>query len=207
MHRALSLVSVLVLGWVWTMQAVPVLTGPQYNTAEDFDLGRFLGKWYEVAVVSTCPYYMQDQRRNPAIAALELQPGPSEREAKMTTTVLWDRICKQTFRQYGLTNTPGRFFYYFARFEADVDCFVVDTNYDEYAFIIQLSTERPSGLQSTTVKLHSRSMNVSASVLEDFKAVVIQQGMNKDTVIMKQNKGECVPGEQVNTLQLQGESS
>lgn len=40
-------------------------------------------------------------------------------------------------------------------FEADVDCFVVDTNYDAYAFIILLSTERPSGNQTTIVKLYS----------------------------------------------------
>ncbi|KAF7669551.1 hypothetical protein LDENG_00155490 [Lucifuga dentata] len=201
MHKTFSLVSVLVLVWVWTLQGVPVLPEPQYSTQEDFDLGRVLGRWYEVAVGSTCPHYMQRQMRNPVIVAVELQHAASEGNVKVTANVLRNGTCKQTSTDYGLTDTPGRFFYHVARFGADVESFVVDTNYDDYAVIIMLSTEK-SGNKTTTVKLYSRTLAVRASVLADFKAVVKHQGMNNDTIIIKQNKGVCDPGEQEPTAQL-----
>ncbi len=42
-----------------------------------------------------------------------------------------------------------------AGFGADVDSFVVRTNYDEYAVMLQLSTEKPSGSKTTILKLYS----------------------------------------------------
>uniref|UniRef100_UPI003AABBB42 protein AMBP-like n=1 Tax=Centroberyx gerrardi TaxID=166262 RepID=UPI003AABBB42 len=197
METEVIVVPLLVLGWVWTLQGVPVLPEPLYPTQENFDLGRFLGKWYEVAVVSTCPHYMQRQRGDPAIVALELQDTISEGKVKMTATALRHGSCKQTSTDYGLTNTPGRFFYHVARFGADVDSYVVHTSYDEYATVIMLSTGKSPGDNSTIVKLYSRTMDVRAAALDDFKTLVRQQGMSNDTIIIKQNKGECVPGEQL----------
>ncbi|XP_038589582.1 protein AMBP-like isoform X2 [Micropterus salmoides] len=205
MQRALSLVSLLVLGSAWTLQAAHVLTEPLILTQENFDLGRFMGKWYEVAVVSTCPHYMQRKRGNPIIAALELQHVPCEDNFTMMGTSFRNGSCKQMSTVHGLTTTPGRFYHHVARFGADVDSFVVHSNYDEYAMMLLLSTEKPSGNKTTTVKLYSRNMNVRAAVLDDFKTLVRQHGLSDDTIIMNQNKepphltfspGECVPGEQ-----------
>lgn len=47
---------------------------------------QFMGKWYEVAVVSTCPHYMQRKRGNPVIVALELKHVASEENFTMTAT-------------------------------------------------------------------------------------------------------------------------
>ncbi|XP_045923609.1 protein AMBP-like [Micropterus dolomieu] len=196
MQRALSLVSLLVLGSAWTLQAAHVLTEPLILTQENFDLGRFMGKWYEVAVVSTCPHYMQRKRGNPIIVALELQHVPCEDNFTMMGTSFRNGSCKQMSTVHGLTTTPGRFYHHVARFGADVDSFVVHSNYDEYAMMLLLSTEKPSGNKTTTVKLYSRNMNVKAAVLDDFKTLVRQHGLSDDTIIMNQNKGECVPGEQ-----------
>ena len=38
---------------------------------------------------------------------------------------------------------------------ADVDSYVVDTNYDEYVMLYQQSTEKPSGNTTLGVKLYS----------------------------------------------------
>lgn len=40
-------------------------------------------------------------------------------------------------------------------FSADVYSYVSRTNYDEYAMMLLLSTEKPSGKKATTVKLYS----------------------------------------------------
>lgn len=195
MQRAGSLVFLLVLGSSWTLQMIPLT--PEPLTQKDFDLGRFMGKWHEVAVVSTCPHYMRRKRGNPIIVTVELHHVASAGNFTAVTTGFRNGTCKQTSTDYGLTNTPGRFFYHVARFGADVDSFVADTNYDEYATMFQLSTEKPSGNITTIVKLYSRTTNVTTAVLDDFKSLVRQHGLSDNTIIMNQNKGECVPGEQL----------
>ena len=97
---------------------------------------------------------------------------------------------------YESTTTPGRFFYHIAKWQADVDAYVVHTNYNEYAIVI-MSKQKTSGDKSTAVKLYSRTMAVRATVLDDFKTLVRQQGMSDDTIIIMQDKGDCVPGKQV----------
>ncbi|XP_069559562.1 protein AMBP-like [Brachyistius frenatus] len=195
MQKSVLLVPLLVLGWTWTSQGVPVLPDPLYPTQENFDLTRFLGTWHDVAVASTCPH-MQRHRGDAAIGKLVLQRGTTEGKLKMTKTVLRRGTCMDISGDYELTTTPGRFFYHIAQWRADVDASVVHTNYNEYAIVI-MSKKKSSGDESTSVKLYSRTMAVRDTVLDDFKTLVRQQGMSDDTVIIKQNKGDCVPGQQV----------
>ncbi|XP_056289290.1 protein AMBP-like [Pseudoliparis swirei] len=197
MQRGVSMVSLLVLGSAWVVHTVPLPLEPFNLTQDNFDLAQFMGHWYEVAVVSTCPYYMQRKRGNPFSVALELQHVASNGSFTMTTTSFRNGSCKQMSTDYALTSTPGRFFHHFARFEADVDSFVVHSNYVEYAMILLLSVEKPSGNKTTSLKLYSRTLSLTASVLEDFKRLVRQHGGSVDAIIMNQNKGWCIPGERV----------
>uniref|UniRef100_G3PZJ3 Protein AMBP n=1 Tax=Gasterosteus aculeatus TaxID=69293 RepID=G3PZJ3_GASAC len=178
------------------VQTVPVLLEPFIPTKENFDLDQFMGRWNEVAVVSTCPHYMQRKRRNPIIVALELQHGASDGNFTMTATGFRHGTCYEIHVDYELTTTPGRFVYHLSKWEADVDAYVVHTNYDEYAILI-MSKQKISGDNSTSVKLYSRTLAVRDTVLDDFKTLVSEQGMSEDTVVIKQDKGDCVPGELV----------
>ncbi|XP_064833499.1 protein AMBP-like isoform X2 [Oncorhynchus masou masou] len=45
-----------------------------------------------------------------------------------------------------------------------------------------------------TYHIASRTMELSPTILEDFRRLVREQGMADNTIIIKQNKGECVPG-------------
>ncbi|KAM6902119.1 protein AMBP-like [Xenentodon cancila] len=184
------LVVLMVLGLAWTLQSVIL-------TQENFDLEQFMGRWYEVAVVSTCPHYMHRKKENPVIVALELKHFAFEDNFTVTTATFRNGSCKETSRVYSLTNTPGRFFHHVPRFEADVDSFVVHTNYDQHATIVQLSTEKPSGNKTTSVKLYSRTMNTSHAVLDSFKTVVRKHGLSDDIVIINQQKNECAAAEPV----------
>lgn len=91
--------------------------------------------------------------------------------------------------RYSLTNTPGRFFHHasspflpsvldpvikalllkflLAGFGADVDSFVVGTNYEEYAAMLQLSRDQRSGQKSTNIILYSEFR--FSSVREDLQ--------------------------------------
>lgn len=189
------LVPLLVLGWSGTLQGVPVLPEPLYPTQENFDLARFLGTWHDVAMASTCPN-VQRRKGDAAIGKLVLQTGTTEGQLKATRRMLRQGSCKEVTLDYDLTTTPGQFSYHLKKWNADVDAYVVHTNYDEYA-IVMTTKEKTSGEISTSVKLYSRTMTVRDTVLDDFKTLVRQQGMSDDTVIIRQDKGDCVPGELV----------
>ncbi|XP_023258553.1 protein AMBP-like [Seriola lalandi dorsalis] len=189
------LVPLLVLGWTSTLEGLLVLPEPLYATQENFDLAQFLGTWHDVAIASTCPH-MQRHRGDAAIGKLVLQRGTSEDKLKMKRTVLRHGTCKEISGEYELTTTPGRFFYHVERYGSDVDAYVVHTNYNEYAIVI-MSKQKSSREKSISLKLYSRTMAVRPTVLEDFKTLVRQEGMSADTIIIKQDKGDCVPGEVV----------
>lgn len=203
MQRALSLLALLTLESIWTLKAVSMQPEPFIATQESFNVSQFMGTWYEVAVVSTCPHYMQRKKGSSAIVAMELQQFFSEGNFTMTSTSFRNGSCKQTVTDYSLTDTPGRFFHHVARFGADVDSFVVHTNYEDFAMILQLSTEKPPGNKTTIAKLYSRAMNVVSGVLENFKSLVRRQGMREEDIIMNQSKGECVQVEQVTKPMIQ----
>ncbi|XP_028273062.1 protein AMBP [Parambassis ranga] len=203
MQKAVVLVSLLVLGWTQTLHGVPVLTEPLYTTQENFDVTRMLGTWHDIAIATTCTH-IQNHRGDAAIGKLVLQRGTTQDKLKMTRTMLRRGTCKEISGDYELTTTPGRFFYHIAKWGADVDAYVVHTNYNEYAILI-MSKQKSSGQKSISVKLYSRTRTVRATVLDDFKTLVRQQGMGDDTIIVKKDKGDCVPGEQVEepTTQLE----
>ncbi|XP_013859338.1 protein AMBP [Austrofundulus limnaeus] len=193
MQQMRCLVPLLVLGLTWSLPSGPA--SPQ----ENFEFEQFIGRWYETAVASTCPHYSLRKKGNPVIVALEIKNVTSEGNFTMLASTFRNGSCEETSTVYSLTNTPGRFFHHVARFNADVDSFVVHTDYNEYAMILQLSTEEPSGIKTTTVKLYSRTLSVSAPVLNLYKTLVGQH-VSEDAVIMNQHKGDCAPGEQAMKL-------
>uniref|UniRef100_A0A672J5P3 Protein AMBP n=1 Tax=Salarias fasciatus TaxID=181472 RepID=A0A672J5P3_SALFA len=192
MQKAAILVPLLVLGWTWTLQGLPVLPEPLYSTQENFDLNRFMGTWYDVAKASSCPH----MRRHSAIGKKVLQKGPAEGKIQMKSTMLRNGTCVEISGEYELTDTPGRIFYHNARWKADVDAYVVHTNYIEYAIVI-MNKQKSSGQKSTSFVLYSRTKSVRDTVLDDFKTLAKQQGMSDDSIVIKQDQGDCVPGQQV----------
>ncbi|XP_008422212.1 protein AMBP-like [Poecilia reticulata] len=197
MQRVVFLVPLLVVGSTWTHQMDPVIENSPVRPMENFDFEQFIGRWYEMAVLSTCPHYMQRKKRNPVIVALDLKHVPTQHNFTMTSSTFKNGTCVETLTVYSLTSTPGRFFHHVARFGADVDSFVIRTNYDEYALMLQLSTEQPSGNKTTTVKLYGRTTSVSRPVLDQFNALIRHHEMSEDAAIMNQHKGDCFSGKQL----------
>ncbi|XP_034402984.1 protein AMBP-like [Cyclopterus lumpus] len=203
MQKAVVLVPLLVLGWSWTLQGVPVLPEPLYPTQENFDLARILGTWYDVAMASTCPN-IQLRKGDAAIGKLVLQTSATEGKLKATQQMLREGACKEINVDYELTTTPGRFTYHLQKWDADVDAYVVHTNYDEYA-IVMMSKVKTSGEKTISVKLYSRTKAVRDTVLDDFKTLVGEHGMTEDNVVIRQDKGDCVLGEFVAATSTQPE--
>uniref|UniRef100_A0A673B4C7 Protein AMBP n=1 Tax=Sphaeramia orbicularis TaxID=375764 RepID=A0A673B4C7_9TELE len=188
MYKVMILGSLLVLGWTGTLQGLPVLSDPLFPTQENFDLTQFLGTWHDIAVGKKCSHAHQTPRGEAAIGKLDLATSTTENKLKMTRSVLRQGTCHQMSGDYELTSTPGRFFYHVAKWNADVDAYVVHTNYKEYAIMIMKKT-RGLGDETTSVKLYSRTMDVRPTILEDFKTLARQQGLTDENITIKQNKG------------------
>ncbi|XP_072311414.1 protein AMBP-like [Eucyclogobius newberryi] len=144
-----------------------------------------------MAVVSTCPHFMQRKMRSSAVVEVNLQHSNTEGNITVTTATFRNDSCKTTFTGFTLTDTPGRFFYHVPQFSADVEVDVVDTDYVERALLVLLSTEKPAGNQTLIAKLYTRSKDVSAAVMENFKTLVRKQGMNEKTIVVNRDRGQC----------------
>ncbi|XP_026863607.2 protein AMBP [Electrophorus electricus] len=188
---------VLLLGCVEFLHAGPLASEPAFQTQENFDLNRLLGKWYDIASASDCPW-RRKHKTHSLVGSLELQRSDSPNTLDMTRTMSRQGVCKVITGSYELTETPGRFYYHSVKWSADVDAYVVHTNYDEYALVIMLQQQR-HGNKTTSVKLYGRQRELRPTLIEDFKTLVAEQGMSADTISIKENKGDCVPGQQTNT--------
>ncbi|XP_036385735.1 protein AMBP [Megalops cyprinoides] len=164
-----------------------------YPTQENFDLDRFLGTWYDVAMVSNCPMHLKHQRVR-STGTLELQPGDTSNTLHMTRTAYRQGICKNFSTVYELTKTPGRMTHHSTQWGVDVDSYVLHTNYNEYAIVV-MSTEREGGNRSATIKLYGRSLEVRPSLMTEFKQLANEQGMSKDSIVVFRKLEKCVPGE------------
>ncbi|GAA6110943.1 protein AMBP isoform X1, partial [Tachysurus ichikawai] len=74
---------VLLLAGVGLIHAGPLPSQPLLQTQENFDLDRFLGKWYDVASASNCPW-RRKHKGVVSIGSLELQRSDSPKSLNMT---------------------------------------------------------------------------------------------------------------------------
>ncbi|XP_062869785.1 protein AMBP [Trichomycterus rosablanca] len=186
---------ILLLGSVSLLHAGPLPTEPLLQTQENFDLNRYLGKWYDIASASNCPWRRKHKRES-SIGTLELQRNESPNTLSMNLIMSRHGLCKKISGDYVMTETPGRFYYRSVKWSADVDAYVVHTNYDEYALVVMY--KQHGGNKTTSVKLYGRKRELRPTLIEDFKTLVAEQGIAEDGISIRLDKGECVPGEQTN---------
>ncbi|XP_054613701.1 protein AMBP-like [Dunckerocampus dactyliophorus] len=180
-NRVWILLPLLVFTWPRILHGLTLL--PQ----ENFDVEQFVGRWYEGGVVSDCPHYTRNKKASPGVVALDLKRS-HHGNLTVTSAISRNGSCQQTSVQYASTETAGKFFYHVARLGVDVAAYVVHTDYDEYAMMGLLSTERTSQNKTTILKLYTRSLDVRLAVLEDFKALVQKHGMRDDSIIFNENR-------------------
>ncbi|KAK2494570.1 hypothetical protein MC885_007093 [Smutsia gigantea] len=99
------------------VNASPVPTPPDnIQVQENFNLLRFYGKWFHVAMGSTCPWLKRLKDRL-AISTLVLGEGVTEQEISMTSAHWRKGICEEISGAYEKTGTDGKFLYHKSRRE------------------------------------------------------------------------------------------
>ncbi|EDL31123.1 alpha 1 microglobulin/bikunin, isoform CRA_b [Mus musculus] len=92
-------------------RADPASTLPDIQVQENFSESRIYGKWYNLAVGSTCPWLSRIKDKM-SVSTLVLQEGATETEISMTST-RWRRgVCEEITGAYQKTDIDGKFLYH-----------------------------------------------------------------------------------------------
>ncbi|XP_039096262.1 protein AMBP [Hyaena hyaena] len=177
------------------VSASPVLMPPNdIQVQENFAISRIYGKWFHVAIGSTCPWLKKFMDRM-SMSTLVLGEGATDKEISMTST-RWRRgTCEEISGAYEKTDTDGKFLYHKSRWNITMESYVVHTNYDEYAIFLTKKFSRHHG-PTITAKLYGRQPQLRESLLQEFREVALGVGIPEDSIFTMADKGECIPGEQ-----------
>lgn len=177
------------------VSANPVPTLPDdIQVQENFDTPRIYGKWYLVAMGSTCPWLARFKGRL-TVSTMMLREGATERQIS-TTSTHWRRgVCEEISGAYEKTDTDGKFLYHKSKWNVTIESYVVHTNYDEYAIILSKKFSPRHGA-TITAKLYGREPQLRESLLEEFRDVALGVGIPENSIFTMADRGECVPGEQ-----------
>ncbi|XP_014637406.1 PREDICTED: protein AMBP [Ceratotherium simum simum] len=177
------------------LRASPVPTLPDdIQVQENFDISRIYGKWFLVAMGSTCPWLKKLKDRI-SISTLVLGEGATERELSTTSTRWRKGVCEEVSGTYEKTDTDGKFLYHKSKWNITIESYVVHTNYDEYAVCVSKKFSRRHG-PTITAKLYGREPQLRDSLLDEFRETALGMGIPRDSIFMMTDRGECVPGEQ-----------
>ncbi|KAM3912138.1 protein AMBP [Leptodactylus fuscus] len=170
----------------------PVQTEDAIPTQENFDVTGIYGKWYDIAIGSTCKW-LKKYKTKYDMGTLELNEGQTDEEIQTLSTRMRHGTCTQVSGSYKKTDVPGKFKYFNDKYNAEIVNYIVYTNYVEYVTMLMRKTKK--GETTTTVKLYGRTPELRQSLIDDFKQFALEQGIAEDSIFMLQNKGECTPGD------------
>ncbi|XP_042334873.1 protein AMBP-like isoform X2 [Sceloporus undulatus] len=162
---------------------------------ENFQEARFYGKWFGVAIGTSCPWMKQHKDRF-NMGTMMVAPGKTNQEMSFTSTRLRQGLCSQVTGNYQKTGIPGKLSYYNPKWKAHIESYVSRTNYDEFAFIA-MKKNSTHGL-TTTAKLYGRNPEVREGLLAEFRQFALDLGIPEDAIFTLKNAGECVPPEASN---------
>ncbi|XP_049750916.1 protein AMBP [Elephas maximus indicus] len=176
------------------VSASPVSTPEDdMQVQENFDLPRIYGKWFSIAIGSTCQWLKRLKTRM-TMSTLVLGEGATDTEISTTSTRWRKGFCEEISGVYEKTGTDGKFRYHKSKWNVTMESYVVHTNYDEYAIFLIKKFSRHG--PTITAKLYGRQPQLRESLLEEFREFALSVGIPEDSIFTMADKGECVPGEQ-----------
>uniref|UniRef100_A0A8D0B7Y3 Protein AMBP n=1 Tax=Salvator merianae TaxID=96440 RepID=A0A8D0B7Y3_SALMN len=176
----------------------PVARAKDVQVQESFEEGKLYGKWYNIVFGSTCRWIKQYKGRF-NMGTLVVGPGKTSEEISFATTRLRQGVCSTVTEDYQKTNLPGKFTFHNSKWKADIERYVVRTDYEEHAI---LATKKNSshGL-SISAHLYGRSPSLREDLVAEFRQLALDLGISEDSIFSLQNQGECVPPEPENAPQ------
>ncbi|XP_070374374.1 complement component C8 gamma chain isoform X6 [Equus asinus] len=157
----------------------------------NFDAQQFAGTWLLVAVASSCRF-LQEQGHRAEATALHLAPQGTAMIA--STFQKLDGICWQVRQLYRDMGGPGRFQLQARGARGAIDVVVGETDYRSFAILYLERARRLS------VKLYTRSLPVSDTVLSVFEQRVQGANLTEDHILFFPKYGFCEAADQFHVL-------
>ncbi|XP_070614528.1 protein AMBP [Erythrolamprus reginae] len=168
----------------------PLAPADPVQVQEDFDEARVYGKWYAIALSTTCNW-LKKYRERYLMGTMEVAPGDTSKEVSVTCTRLRQGTCSRAVEVYQKGSDPGKYHYYSPRWQTHIEGYVARTNYEDYAF---LAWRKDSSHGSTlTAQLYGRSPRLSEDLIEEFRQFSVALGIPLDSFFRLTETGECVP--------------
>uniref|UniRef100_A0A7M4EWE9 Lipocalin/cytosolic fatty-acid binding domain-containing protein n=1 Tax=Crocodylus porosus TaxID=8502 RepID=A0A7M4EWE9_CROPO len=158
--RAMKFQGLLFILFLATASGTPI-RDRDIQVQENFDPDRIYGKWYDIAIGTTCQW-MKNYKDKFNMGTLVLEPGLTSDQ--ISTTKL------------------GHF-----TAHVSIVSYVLHTNYDEYSIML-MEKKSTFGL-TTTLKLYGRSPVVRESLIEEFRLLAHELGIPDDSIFILINKG------------------
>uniref|UniRef100_A0A8C6YWE0 Protein AMBP n=1 Tax=Nothoprocta perdicaria TaxID=30464 RepID=A0A8C6YWE0_NOTPE len=156
---------------------------------ENFDAERMYGKWYDIAIATTCKW-MKNYKEKFNMGTLVLGPGLSDNQISTISTRLRQDDCTHVSGEYQKTSIPGKYTYYNPKWDVSIKSYVLRTNYEEYAVI--LMKKKSSFGPTTTLKLYGRNPELREDLIEAFQQLALEMGIPEDSIFILANKGKPV---------------
>lgn len=167
---------------------------------ENFDLPRVYGKWFQLAIGSTCPWLKRFVNKL-AVSTMVLGAGATEGDLSVTIK-RWRRgVCEESSEVYEKTDMVGKFRYRNTHWNREIESYVVRTNYEEYAILLSKKHSHRHGT-TITAKLYGRESQIRESLVQDFREFALGVGIPEDSIFTIPDRGECVPGEKEPEIRL-----
>ncbi|XP_030064507.1 lipocalin-like [Microcaecilia unicolor] len=158
-----------------------------HHVQEGFDAGKYVGKWYGLAMAADSPRFMKikDTMRMPMSTFTLNADGGLD----VTVSFSTPQGCQTKHRAYKNGAEPGHF-------ESEDDkngnnsIFVMETDYDTYALMVSLHTQE-NGQTSVKVSLFGRTPDLTPELKQKFEALAKAKNFSAENFSFPIKDGEC----------------
>uniref|UniRef100_A0A8C5REY0 Protein AMBP n=1 Tax=Laticauda laticaudata TaxID=8630 RepID=A0A8C5REY0_LATLA len=164
----------------------PVAPADLIQIQKDFDEARIYGKWYAIALGTTCKW-LKTYKDRFLSGTLMVAPGDTSKELSVTSTRLRQGTCRSSGASEGRNHSaflpppaPG--------WETHIVGYVARTNYDDYTFLAW--KKNSSYGYTTTTQLYGRSPHLPEELIEEFRQFSVALGIPEDAFFRMTETGK-----------------
>uniref|UniRef100_A0A8C6N0B5 Lipocalin 5 n=2 Tax=Mus spicilegus TaxID=10103 RepID=A0A8C6N0B5_MUSSI len=154
---------------------VGLAAGTEAAVVKDFDVNKFLGFWYEIALASKMGAYgLAHKEEKMGAMVVELK----ENLLALTTTYYNEGHC--VLEKVAATQVDGSAKYKVTRISGEKEVVVVATDYMTYT-VIDI-TSLVAGTVHRAMKLYSRSLDNNGEALNNFQKIALKHGFSETDI-------------------------